>query len=297
VPTAPYGDMDMELFRQAMNSEVAAVMMTCPNTLGLFNPHIKEICDIAHSHDALVYYDGANLNAILGKVRPGDVGFDVVHLNLHKTFGTPHGGGGPGAGPVGVKKALISFLPLPRIVMDDEGLFRIEKANRQSIGRTANFFGNFAVMAKAYAYIIMLGREGLIQVSEQAVLNANYIKARLKPYYDLPYDTTCMHECVFSASRQMEHGVHAIDIAKFLIDRGYHPPTVYFPLIVREAIMIEPTETESKATMDAFIEVMIEAARMAEVNPQALHDAPVTMPVTRLDETRAARQQKICCMD
>jgi glycine dehydrogenase subunit 2 len=296
VPTAPYGDMDLELFKKAMNDEVAAVMMTCPNTLGLFNPHIKEISDIAHSHDALMYYDGANLNAIMGKVKPGDVGFDVIHVNLHKTFGTPHGGGGPGSGPVGVKKALIPFLPQPRILMNDEGQFLLEDSKSGTIGRTANFFGNFGVMAKAYAYIIMLGREGLINVSEQAVLNANYIKEKLKKYYDLPYDMTCMHECVFSASKQLEHGVHAIDIAKFLIDKGYHPPTVYFPMIVKEAIMIEPTETESKATMDAFIEVMIEAARTAETNPQAMHDAPLTMPVGRLDETKAAREQNVCCV-
>ena len=296
VPSAPYGDMDLELFKKAMTDEVAAVMMTCPNTVGLFNPHIKEIADIAHSHDALMYYDGANLNAIMGKVKPGDVGFDVIHVNLHKTFGTPHGGGGPGSGPVGVKKALIPFLPQPRIVMDDGGQFRLETANPGSIGRTAGFFGNFGVMVKAYAYIIMLGREGLIQASEQAVLNANYIKERLKPYYELPYDTTCMHECVFSASRQLAHGVHAIDIAKYLIDRGYHPPTVYFPLIVKEAIMIEPTETESKATLDAFVEVMIEAAKAAESDPQALHDAPLTMPIGRLDETKAAREQNVCCL-
>jgi glycine dehydrogenase subunit 2 len=295
VPTAPYGDMDLELFRQAMNDEVAAVMMTCPNTLGLFNPHIKEISDIAHSHDALMYYDGANLNAIMGKVKPGDVGFDVIHVNLHKTFGTPHGGGGPGSGPVGVKSALIPFLPQPRIVMDDDGQFLLETVKAGTIGRTANFFGNFGVMVKAYAYIIMLGREGLINVSEQAVLNANYIKEKLKDYYDLPYDKTCMHECVFSASKQLEHGVHAIDIAKFLIDKGYHPPTVYFPMIVKEAIMIEPTETESKATMDAFIEVMIEAAKTAESNPQALHEAPLSTPVGRLDETKAAREQNVCC--
>jgi glycine dehydrogenase subunit 2 len=296
VPTASYGDMDLDLFRQAMNDEVAAVMMTCPNTLGLFNPHIKEISDIAHSHDALMYYDGANLNAIMGKVKPGDVGFDVIHVNLHKTFGTPHGGGGPGSGPVGVKKELIPFLPQPRIVMDDDGQFLLETFKDGTIGRTANFFGNFGVMVKAYAYIIMLGRKGLINVSEQAVLNANYIKEKLKNYYDLPYDMTCMHECVFSASKQLEHGVHAIDIAKFLIDKGYHPPTVYFPMIVKEAIMIEPTETESKATMDAFIDVMIEAAKTAESNPQALHDAPLTTPVGRLDETKAAREQNVCCV-
>src|SRR6266567_1287233 len=296
IPTAPYGDMDLDAFRAALTDEVAAVMMTCPNTLGLFNPHIKEISDIAHSHDALMYYDGANLNAIMGKVKPGDVGFDVIHVNLHKTFGTPHGGGGPGSGPVGVKKALIPFLPQPRIVKDDDGKLLLETANPGTIGRTANFFGNFGVMARAYAYIIMLGREGLIRVSEQAVLNANYIKERLKAYYDLPYDMTCMHECVFSASKQLEHGVHAIDIAKFLIDRGYHPPTVYFPMIVKEAIMIEPTETESKAAMDAFIEVMIEAAQTAESNPQALHDAPLTMPISRLEETKAAREQNVCCL-
>ncbi|MDY0385381.1 aminomethyl-transferring glycine dehydrogenase subunit GcvPB [Trichlorobacter sp.] len=297
IPTAPYGDMDLELFRQAMNNEVAAVMMTCPNTLGLFNPHIKEIADIAHSHDALMYYDGANLNAIMGKVRPGDVGFDVIHVNLHKTFGTPHGGGGPGSGPVGVKQALVPFLPMPRIVHDDDsGQLRVQTDSPRTIGRTANFFGNFGVMVKAYTYMIMLGREGLIQVSEQAVLNANYIKEKLKGYFELPYDQTCMHEAVFSASKQLEHGVHAIDIAKFLIDKGYHPPTVYFPLIVKEAIMIEPTETESKQTLDAFIEVMIEAARLAESDPAAFAAMPVTMPVTRLDETKAAREQNVCCV-
>lgn len=297
IPTASYGDMDLELFKQAMNGEVAAVMMTCPNTLGLFNPYIKEIADIAHSHDALMYYDGANLNAIMGKVRPGDVGFDVVHVNLHKTFGTPHGGGGPGSGPVGVKKCLIPFLPMPRILHDEEnGSLVLQTENPQSIGRTANFFGNFGVMVKAYTYMIMLGREGLIQASEQAVLNANYMKEKLKDWFDLPYTQICMHEVVFSASKQLAHGVHAIDIAKFLIDKGYHPPTVYFPLIVKEAIMIEPTETESKATMDAFIEVMIEAAQQAESDPDSFAAMPTTMPVTRLDETRAARSQTVCCI-
>jgi glycine dehydrogenase subunit 2 len=285
--------MDLDAFRKAMNGEVAAVMMTCPNTLGLFNPHIKEICDIAHEHDALCYYDGANLNAILGKVRPGDVGFDVIHVNLHKTFGTPHGGGGPGSGPVGVKKALVPFLPAPQIRKDDDG-YTLVTESPASIGRTANFFGNFGVMVRAYAYIIMLGREGLIRVTEQAVLNANYVMSQLKAYFDLPYDQTCMHECVFSASRQLKNGVHALDIAKYLIDKGYHPPTVYFPLIVKDAIMIEPTETESKETMDAFIAVMREAAEMAVSDPEALHAAPVTMPVTRLDETKAAREQNVC---
>jgi glycine dehydrogenase subunit 2 len=294
IPTAPYGDMDLEAFKAALNGEVAAVMMTCPNTLGLFNPHIKEICDLAHSVDALVYYDGANLNAILGQVRPGDVGFDVVHVNLHKTFGTPHGAGGPGSGPVGVKKGLIPFLPMPQVIKRADGSFGLITDNPQSIGRTANFFGNFGVMAKAYGYILMLGREGLIDASEKAVLNANYVMARLKDLYELPYDQTCMHECVFSASRQMQHDVHAIDIAKFLIDKGYHPPTVYFPLIVKEAIMIEPTETESKETLDEFIAVMREAAELAEKDPAVLKRAPISTPISRLDETKAAREQNVC---
>ncbi len=294
IPTAPYGDMDLEAFRAAISDEVAGVMMTCPNTLGLFNPHIKEISDMAHSVDALVYYDGANLNAILGHVRPGDVGFDVVHLNLHKTFGTPHGAGGPGSGPVGVKASLAPFLPAPRVVKRDDGTFAVTGDTSGSIGRTANFFGNFGVVVRAYAYILMLGREGMIQASELAVLNANYVMTRLKDVFDLPYDQTCMHECVFSASRQAAHDVHAIDIAKFLIDKGYHPPTVYFPLIVKEAIMIEPTETESKETLDAFIAAMREAAELAEKDPEALKRAPVTTPVSRLDETRAARSQNVC---
>jgi glycine cleavage system P protein (glycine dehydrogenase) subunit 2 len=294
IPTAPYGDMDLDAFKAALTDEVAAVMMTCPNTLGLFNPHIKEICDLAHQKDALVYYDGANLNAILGKVRPGDVGFDVIHVNLHKTFGTPHGSGGPGSGPVGVKKALVPFLPTPRIIKRVNGSYAVEHENPEGIGRTANFFGNFGVMARAYAYIVQQGKEGLIQVSEQAVLNANYVMSQLREHYDLPYDQTCMHECVFSASKQLQHGVHAIDVAKYLIDQGYHPPTVYFPLIVREAIMIEPTETESKATMDAFIAVMRQAAELAVTNPEILLQAPVTMPISRLDETKAAREQNVC---
>jgi len=296
IPTAPYGDMDLELFKAAMSEEVAAVMMTCPNTLGLFNPHIAEICDIAHEHGALVYYDGANLNAIMGKVRPGDIGFDVIHLNLHKTFATPHGGGGPGSGPVGVKRALIPFLPAPRIALRANGSYGLqtERDLPYSIGRVGSFFGNFGIMVRAYAYITMLGKEGLIEVSEQAVLNANYVLARLKSHYDLPYDQTCMHECVFSASRQLKHGVHAIDIAKYLIDKGFHPPTVYFPLNVKEAIMIEPTETESKETMDSFIEAMIEAAEAAERNPEELRQVPLTTPVSRLDETKAAREQNVC---
>ncbi|MCL2761280.1 MAG: aminomethyl-transferring glycine dehydrogenase subunit GcvPB [Desulfuromonadales bacterium] len=296
IPTAAYGDMDLDAFKATLNNEVAAIMMTCPNTLGLFNPYVKEICDLAHSVDALVYYDGANLNAIMGKVRPGDIGFDVIHLNLHKTFGTPHGSGGPGSGPVGVKESLVKFFPSPRVKKNGDSSFSIAKEDKSSIGSVSNFFGNFGVIVKAYAYILQLGREGLIEASEQAVLNANYIMSRLKEYYDLPYNQICMHECVFSASRQMESGIHAIDIAKYLIDRKIHPPTVYFPLIVKEAIMIEPTETESKETMDNFIEIMIEAAKLAESDPDILRQAPLKTPVSRLDETKAAREQNVCCV-
>jgi glycine dehydrogenase subunit 2 len=295
IPTAPYGDMDLDLFKKAMNSEVAAVMMTCPNTLGLFNPYIREICAIAHEHDALMYYDGANLNAIMGKARPGDMGFDVIHLNLHKTFATPHGGGGPGSGPVAVKKELVPYLPVPRVIKSPSGYYSLALHNPLSIGQVAGFYGNFGILARAYAYIIMLGKAGLIRVSEQAVLNANYLMHSLKEYYDLPYDLPCMHECVFSAGRQLQQGVHALDIAKFLIDRGFHPPTIYFPLIVKEAIMIEPTETESKDTLDAFIAVMKEAAELAGKNPEVLLQSPETMPVARLDETRAAREINVCC--
>ena len=289
IPTDENGCMDIKAYKEKLSDEVAAVMLTCPNTLGLFNPRIKEIAELAHKAGALMYYDGANLNAIMGKVRPGDVGFDVVHLNLHKTFSTPHGGGGPGAGPVGVKKELVNFLPIPRVIKEGEK-FKLKHDLPNSIGHIAPFYGNFGVVLKAYAYILLLGKEGLIEVSEHAVLNANYIRVRLKDYYHLPYDRMCMHECVFSAIKQARKGVHALDIAKALIDRGFHPPTMYFPTIVKEALMIEPTETESKETLDKFIEAMIEIAKLAEENPQVLKDAPVTTPVKRLDEVKAARE-------
>ena len=292
IPTDKDGCMDLRLYKERLNDSVAAVMLTCPNTLGIFNPHIKEVCDLAHSVGALMYYDGANLNAILGKVRPGDIGFDVVHLNLHKTFSTPHGGGGPGSGPVGVKGEICNFLPIPRIIKKD-GVFRLDFNRPNSIGHISPFFGNFSVILKTYAYIMLLGREGLISVSEHAVLNANYIRARLKGYYELPYDRVCMHECVFSASRQKRYGIRALDIAKYLIDKGFHPPTIYFPTVVKEALMIEPTETESKETLDKFISAMIEIANLAKERPQALKDAPKTAPVKRLDEVKAAREPKL----
>ncbi len=292
IPTDKDGYMNLKLYKEKLNQDVAAVILTCPNTLGIFNPHIKEVCDLAHSVDALMYYDGANLNAIMGRCRPGDIGFDIVHLNLHKTFSTPHGGGGPGAGPVGVKGEISKFLPIPRIIKRKD-IFTLEYHRPNSIGHIAPFFGNFSVILKTYAYIMFLGKEGLISVSEHAVLNANYLRTRLRDYYDLPYDRTCMHECVFSASRQIKNGIHAIDIAKYLIDKGFHPPTIYFPIIVKEALMIEPTETESKETLDDFISAMIEIAKLAEENPKILKDAPVTTPVRRLDEVKAARELKL----
>ncbi|HPT07136.1 MAG TPA: aminomethyl-transferring glycine dehydrogenase subunit GcvPB [Candidatus Omnitrophota bacterium] len=289
IPTDKDGRMDMQALKNKLTANVAGIMMTCPDTLGLFNPHIKEICDLAHSVDALVYYDGANLNAILGKCRPGDIGFDIVHLNLHKTFGTPHGGGGPGSGPVGVVKRLEEFLPIPRIVRRTDGTFALEYQRKLSIGYIAPFYGNFAVVLKTYAYIMLLGRCGLIEASERAVLNANYCRVQLKEYFDIAYDRICMHECVFSATRQKQYDVSALDIAKYLIDQGIHPPTIYFPLIVKEAIMIEPTESESKQTLDRFIEIMKEAARLAKADPAKIKEAPLTTPVKRLDETKAAK--------
>jgi len=289
IPTDEKGYMDFGEFKKQLSKNVAAVMLTSPNTAGLFNPKIKEICGLAHSFGSLMYYDGANLNAVLGKVRPGDLGFDVIHLNLHKTFSTPHGGGGPGSGPVGVRGKLAGFLPSPKVVMFKDGSFGLSYPEK-SIGKVSPFYGNYAVLLKAYAYILFLGKEGLIDVSEKAVLNANYIRKKLSKAYKIGYNHTCMHECVFSASEQVKQGIHAIDIAKYLIDKGIHPPTVYFPSIVREALMIEPTETESKDTIDYFIKVMLEIAELSKSNPQILKDSPVTTPVRRLDEAKAARE-------
>ncbi len=292
VPTDTSGEMDIKIFKDKINNEVAAVIMTCPNTLGIFNSNIREVCRLAHKADALTYCDGANMNAILGRVRPGDIGFDIIHVNLHKTFGAPHGGGGPGSGPVGVQEKLIPFLPQGTVIKEGDK-FKTIKKNPLSVGRLSPFYGNFSVIVKAYAYILLLGADGLFDVSSKSVLNANYILERLKDYYELPYKRTPLHECVFSASRQLKDGVTALDIAKYLIDRGFHPPTIYFPLIVKEALMIEPTETASRQTLDAFIEAMIDAAKLAKSNPQILKDAPVNMVVHRLDETRAARQLNI----
>ncbi len=297
IPSDENGIMDLDLFKAKLSDEVAGVMLTCPNTLGLFNPKIKEICDLIHSVDGLAYYDGANLNAIVGKARPGDFGFDIMHINLHKTFATPHGGGGPGAGPVGVRGDLVDFLPVSIVVKRDDGTYALEYDRPKSIGYVAPFYGNFMIVLRAYVYGLMLGKEGLERVSENAVLNANYIRARLSDHYDIAYDKVCMHECVFSPSAAtLKNGVHALDIAKALIDRGFHPPTVYFPIIVKEAMMIEPTETESKETLDAFCDAMIELAELSLKDPDQLKQAPVTTCISRPDETQAARQLNIACL-
>ncbi|MDI6450452.1 aminomethyl-transferring glycine dehydrogenase subunit GcvPB [Anaerobaca lacustris] len=297
IPSDADGVMDLKALKQAINDEVAGVMLTCPNTLGLFNPHIREICDLIHSVDGLAYYDGANLNAIVGKARPGDFGFDIVHLNLHKTFATPHGGGGPGAGPVGVRDHLAPFLPVSIVVKRADGTYALEYDRPKSIGYVAPFYGNFAIVLRAYVYILLLGKQGLAHVAENAVLNANYIRCKLKDYYAPAFDKLCKHECVFSTTETMAaNGVHAIDIAKALIDRGFHPPTVYFPTIVKEAMMIEPTETESKETLDAFIAAMIEIAELAQKDPEALKAAPITTPVSRPNETAAAKNLNIACL-
>lgn len=294
VKSGSNGDMDLEAFKEAMSDEVAAVMMTVPNTLGLFNPHIKEICDIAHSYDALMYYDGANLNAIMGVLRPGDIGFDVIHLNLHKTFATPHGGGGPGAGPVGVGKVLMEFLPDLQVEYDKEQGYYLRDIDENSIGKISPFFGNYMVLVKALVYMQTLGKEGMINVSQKAVLNANYILSRLKEHFDVPFASLCMHECVLSAETlTKEHGVRAMDIAKYLLDFGLHAPTVYFPLIIKESIMIEPTETENIDTIDYFCDKMIDAVELAKNDADAFKEYPKTLPICRPDETKAARSLNI----
>jgi len=294
VPSGPDGTIHLDRFLECLDDRVAGVMLTCPNTHGLFEPEVRAIADRAHEMDALMYYDGANLNAIVGKCRPGDLGFDVMHFNLHKTFGTPHGMGGPGSGPVGVGDRLLPFLPAPRVVLKND-IFTFATPEK-SIGKMAPFFGNFLIAVRAYAYIRCLGDEGLKAVSEHAVLNANYIWARLRNAYQSAFDGRFMHECVFTASPQAEHGVHAIDIAKGLIDRGFHPPTIYFPLTVKESLMIEPTETESKEAMDAFCDAMLEIADLVLRDPDSLRAAPVTTPVGRLDEVKAARELDCACI-
>lgn len=287
VSTGPDGLMDEAEFSSRLGSDTAAVILTCPNTLGFYNPGVARISELAHRAGALMYCDGANFNAILGKVKPAEVGFDIVHLNLHKTFATPHGGGGPGAGPISVTRPLAEFLPLPRVERNDDGVCRLRLEAPSSIGSLAGAYGNFAVLVRAYAYVLLQGLEGLRESAEKAVLNANYLRILLRDCYESAYDRPCLHECVFSASRQAEKGIRALDIAKYLIDLGIHPPTTYFPLIVPEALMIEPTETESRETLDEFVQAMKAAAA---ASPDRLHRAPVNMPVSRLDEVLAARR-------
>ncbi len=283
------GLVDLEDLRKVVGQDTAALMLTNPNTLGLFEENILEIADIIHGVGGKVYYDGANLNAVMSKARPGDMGFDCVHLNLHKTFTGPHGGGGPGSGPVGVKEDLIPFLPKPVLVKTEQG-YHFDYNRPQSIGRVKPYYGNFGINVRAYTYIRSLGPDGLKAVTENAVINANYMMRRLEPYYELPYNRHCKHEFVLSGSRQKKLGVRTLDIAKRLLDFGYHPPTTYFPLNVEEGLMIEPTETESKETLDAFCDAMIQIAKEAEESPEIVQEAPHTTVIKRLDETRAARQ-------
>ncbi|MBM3892139.1 MAG: glycine dehydrogenase subunit 2, partial [Verrucomicrobia bacterium] len=289
VPSNKHGEVDYDKFAAALDDEVAAVMLTNPSTHGVFETRILEIAELAHKAGALLYYDGANLNALLGLARPGDMGFDVVHLNLHKTFSTPHGGGGPGAGPVGVKRALEPFLPVPRIAQSETDDNLVWDYNcPQSIGRMRTFYGNTGILIRAYCYIRAHGGDGLRRVARAAIINANYVKAKLKDLYDDPFPQPCMHEVVFSARRQKKEGASARDIAKRLLDFGFHAPTVYFPLTVPEALMIEPTETESRQTLDKFIAAMRQIAEEVTHDVEKTHHAPFTMPVKRVDEVKAA---------
>lgn len=282
------GAVNLDKLKSVLSDEIAGLMLTNPSTLGLFERNIKEIADLVHEAGGLLYYDGANANAIMGIARPGDMGFDVIHLNLHKTFSTPHGGGGPGSGPVGVRKDLVEFLPTPLIEQRD-GKFVLDYDRPNSIGKVKSFYGHFGVAVKAYAYILSMGPEGLKEVSQKAVLNANYIMSKLKKHYYLPIDQVCKHEFVLGGLLDNHNHVSTLDVAKRLLDYGYHPPTVYFPLIVSDAIMIEPTETESVETLDGFISTMIKIAEEAKENPDMLKTAPHDTPVRRIDEVKAAR--------
>lgn len=282
------GQVDVKALKELLDSDVAAIMMTNPNTLGIYEENVLEISKLMHENGSLLYYDGANFNAIMGHTNPKLMGFDVVHLNLHKTFSTPHGGGGPGAGPVCVVEKLKDYLPVPTVAFDGENYYRNYNL-KNSVGSVKGFYGNFGVLVRAYAYILMMG-DNLKEASENAVLNANYLKEKLKGVYLLPYDEPCMHEFVLSGEKQKhENGVSTLNIAKALMDENTHPPTVYFPLIVHEAIMIEPTESETKQVLDEFVDAMLKIAKVAKTNPEVVISAPHTTPVKRLDETLAAR--------
>jgi glycine dehydrogenase subunit 2 len=288
VPSGPDGIIAPETVEALMDSDTAGIMITNPNTLGLFEENIREIARIVHDRGGLVYGDGANMNAVLGIVRPGEIGVDILHLNLHKTFSTPHGGGGPGAGPVAVRNDLARFLPVPRVV-ESNSMYELSEDFPESIGRVLAFHGHFGILLRAYAYILSMGPDGLKAASRLAVLNANYVRERLKDVLHTAYDRPCMHECVFSEQNQQETGITTLEMAKRLMDYGYHPPTIYFPLVVHGAIMIEPTETETKEDLDGFIEAFRSVVREASENPGVIRDAPARCKVKRLDETAAAR--------
>ena len=293
VKSLPDGTVDVEHLSQLLDElgdQVAAMMMTNPNTLGIFEPRVLEITEMVHKAGGLMYYDGANLNALLGECRPGDMGFDVMHINLHKTFSTPHGGGGPGSGPVGVRKGLEQFLPTPRVIFNEEEKQFSVEVPEGALGSVGNFFGNFGVMLKAYAYILSLGRENVKNVGPLATLNANYIKERLRDDYLLPIEGLCKHEVVFDGLVDKSTGVTTMDVAKRLLDYGYHAPTIYFPLLFHESLMIEPTENESKETIDAFIDVMHKIAAEAKSDPELVKSAPHNTPIGRVDDVLAAKQ-------
>ncbi len=300
IPSDERGNVDLEALRAECDETVAGLMLTNPNTLGLFDENTQTVIDIVHEAGGLVYGDGANLNALLGIARPGDLGIDVMHFNLHKTFSTPHGGGGPGSGPVGAASHLVEFLPAPVVGVVDDGddetppLYGLVTPSK-TIGRMKSFHGHFSIFVRTFIYILMHGPEGLRKVSEYAVLNANYLQARLRDTYHIPYDRICMHEFVAEGRWEDAPDIHALDISKRLMDFGFHPPTNYFPLIVKEALMIEPTETETKETLDAFVEAMLQIADEARSNPTVLQEAPHTTPSGRLDEVKAAKELVLCC--
>lgn len=289
VKSKPNGSIDVEDLKPLLDDTVAGIMMTNPNTLGMFETEILEIADLVHKAGGLLYYDGANLNPLLGKVRPGDMGFDIMHINLHKTFSTPHGGGGPGSGPVGVAAHLTEYLPAPKVVRKEDGTFAVETAPGKELGNISTFLGNFGVMMRAYAYIMTLGKENLRNVGPMATLNANYIKESLKDLYKLPIEGVCKHEFVFDGLADKSTGVTTLNVAKRLLDYGYHAPTIYFPLLFHESMMIEPTETESLETIDDFIQVLRKVAEEAAQEPEKVKEAPLTTPVRKLDETTAAK--------
>jgi len=300
LPSDSRGNVDLEALKTHCDDALAGLMLTNPNTLGLFDEHVEQVIQLVHAAGGLVYGDGANLNALLGIIRPGDVGFDIMHFNLHKTFSTPHGGGGPGSGPVGVTQALEEFLPGPIVTIIEEGdeenpPFYGFYTPEKTIGRMKAFYGHFGMFVRAYTYIAMHGPDGLRDIGEKAVLNANYLMKKVREDYYLPYDRTCMHEFVVEGAWKDIPGVHALDISKRLMDYGFHPPTNYFPLVVHEALMIEPTETESKQTMDAFAAAMKAIAQEARDDPEMLNKAPYTTPIRRCDEVKAARDLVLCC--